>query len=321
MGHRITNPLIHIGYHKTATTWFQRRLFTRDNAVFEPLSRKDKGYSSVALYFTHDEEHYLLSPFVNNDELVQKEVQDLVEMHPALCTQIPVISHERLSGNPHSSGFDACAIASRLKQSFPDARILISIREQKDFLLSNYFQYLSVGGTRNLARYLSYEYDGKLPGFSPSHILYVPLIKEYHRLFGKENVLIMPYELFRKTPKNYIKNLSDFVGKHIEVPDDEFRVTVNKNRYQYLRYYLRILNIFKYKSSLNGYSPLSNRFTSKLAFLLQKLIMIVFPRRLNRQLTRKLKVEIENWTGDRYVATNKELSDLIGFDLSQYGYH
>jgi len=321
MGHSITNPLIHIGYHKTATTWFQRRLFTRDNAVFEPLSRKDKGYSSVALYFTHDEEGYLLSPFANNEDLVQQEVQDLVELHPALRTQIPVVSHERLSGNPHSGGFDACVIASRLKQSFPEAKILISLREQKDFILSNYFQYLFMGGTRSLAHYLSYEYDGKLPGFSPHHILYVPLIREYHRLFGKENVLVLPYELYRKAPHEYIGHLSEFVGNHIDIPDHEFKVAVNRTHNQSLSYYLRILNIFKHKTSLNGYSPLSNRITRKLAFISQKLIAVVIPRRLNKRLIRKLEAEIDRWTGDRYVATNKEISDLIGFDLSQFGYH
>ena len=87
-------------------------------------------------------------------------------------------------------------IAKRIKNKFPYAKILIVIREQTSWLLSNYFQYLSAGGTHNLKKYLNTKYDGKRPGFAPNHIEYHRLIKDYQSKFGSKNVLVLPYEIF-----------------------------------------------------------------------------------------------------------------------------
>ena len=52
--------------------------------------------------------------------------------------KVPVISHERLSGYPHSGGHDSKEIAHRLAAVFPNAKVVIVIREQKSMILSNY---------------------------------------------------------------------------------------------------------------------------------------------------------------------------------------
>ena len=198
MDQSMENLLIHIGYHKTATTWLQQKLFITESEVFEPMSMLRKGHSSLAKHFFYDDEQYLLSPFEYNEARIQKEIESIKGSNDKLILKIPVISHERLSGNPHSSGFDAKKIASMLKSTFPKAKILIIVREQKSFILSNYFQYLSIGGTCNLNKYLNTKYDGKRPFFSPNHIKYLPLITEYYNLYGKNNVLVLPYEMFKR---------------------------------------------------------------------------------------------------------------------------
>ena len=127
---KVNNLLIHIGYHKTASTWLQNILFTSKSKVFEPLSMKSHGFSSLARHFILDDENHLLSPFNNNEIRIQEEIERIVKSKPELNSKIPVLSHERLSVSPHSSGFDAHKIAGMLKYSFPDAKILIVIREQ-----------------------------------------------------------------------------------------------------------------------------------------------------------------------------------------------
>ena len=49
------NTLIHIGYHKTATTWLQKKLFISGNEFFEPISNQPKGQSSLSKHFILDE--------------------------------------------------------------------------------------------------------------------------------------------------------------------------------------------------------------------------------------------------------------------------
>ena len=40
-GSRVLRPLVHIGYHKTGTTWLQNHLFARQDAgFFVPFDRK-----------------------------------------------------------------------------------------------------------------------------------------------------------------------------------------------------------------------------------------------------------------------------------------
>ena len=42
----IEDLLIHIGYHKTGTTWLQNELFIHENPVFEPFSLESRGHST-----------------------------------------------------------------------------------------------------------------------------------------------------------------------------------------------------------------------------------------------------------------------------------
>ena len=58
----------------------------------------------------------------------------------------PVVSFERFSGNPFSGGYDSKEIADRLVQVFPDARVLVVVREQRSMIVSTYKQYVREGG-------------------------------------------------------------------------------------------------------------------------------------------------------------------------------
>ncbi|NQZ67549.1 MAG: sulfotransferase domain-containing protein [Lentisphaeria bacterium] len=316
----IDNLLIHIGYHKTATTWLQKKLFIAGNEVFEPLSKKNNGHSSLAKHFIYDDEKYLLSPFENNESRIQEELEIIISRKDKLKSKIPVMSHERLSGNPHSSGFDAKKIASMLKHTFPEAKILVVIREQKSFILSNYFEYLSIGGTNNLDKYLNTKYDGKRPFFSPAHIKYLPLITEYYNLYGKENVLVLPYEMFKSEPQLFIDKLGGILNLQISMHEDAFNKKIHM-RGKAISYYMRTLNLFRRSSSVNNYSSLSSDFTRKAVIAISIILSKILPSWVESALKDRLKLKISNWVGDRYVASNKELSKLIDINLSQYGYH
>jgi hypothetical protein len=59
---------------------------------------------------------------------------------------LPIVSFPRLSGHPYSGGYDSRPIADRIAQVFPEARILIVIREQRSTIVSTYKQYVHAGG-------------------------------------------------------------------------------------------------------------------------------------------------------------------------------
>lgn len=321
MNQEIDNLLIHIGYHKTGTTWLQDILFTTENNIFEPMSKTSKGHSSLANHFIYDDEHYCLSPFDINEERIKKEIEIIKKIKQKKEQKYFVISHERLSGNPHSGGFDAKKIAYMLKRTFPNAKIFIVIREQMSFILSNYFQYLSIGGTYSLNKYLNTKYDGKRPFFSPSHIKYFPLINEYYNLFGKNNVLVLPYEMFRHEPLLFIEKIGNFVKNKIDINEDLINKKLNTKSHEFTMYYMRFLNYFKKSSSINNYPSLSNKYTRKLANALFTTACTLFPTRLDIALKNRLKKQIINYVADRYVESNKELSKLLEVDLSPYGYY
>lgn len=319
----MNNLLVHIGYHKTATTWLQRQLFTAENDIFEPVSTSSRGPSTLAANFIFDDEAYLLSPFDFNENKIRQEIENIKCIRNKtnkFSLKIPVLSHERLSGNPHSSGFDAKKICVMLKNIFPNAKILIVIREQKSFILSNYFQYLSIGGTCNLKRYLSTKYDGKRPFFSPAHIIYVPLIKEYCSLFGKNNVLVLPYEIFKMEPILFIDEINKFLKTNIIMEDSEFKRQINTNNNKLIRYYLRYLNVFMESSSVNNYSLLSSKISKKIIRIILKILGRVVPDWIETKFENELKKKINIWVGDRYTESNKELNELMTINITKYGY-
>jgi hypothetical protein len=314
----ISSPLIHIGYHKTGSTWLQRELFNFDSDIFVPLAPRSDAPNAgkyLARYFYRSREKYLLSPFDLNTTAIMEELASLLEKIE-VGNRIPVISDERLSGSPHSGGFDEKVIADRLHACFPDARIFCVIREQKDAILSTYYQFIRAGGTDSLSRFLRRHYDGNRPGFSPYSFRYVDLISYYRQLFTPERVLVLPYELFRDDSRAFLKRLGTFISVDLSRVSLKAAVVHNRKDSYSIASRCPFLNLFLKRSSVNGYSrlylPLSRTLLNATGALL----------RLDSSAhMRKLKRQIEVIVGDRYIGSNRELSDLIGLDLSQYGYH
>ena len=312
--------LIHIGFHKTGTTWLQRELFISSNHVFEPFSNKKIGQSNLAFKFIKGEDGNVLPPFDNNIECVQRELLKLLQLKRTIENKIFVMSSERLSGNPHSSAIDGKNIAHRLKYVFPNAKIFISIREQKSFLLSNYYQYLSRGGLNSLKRYLNLKYDYMEYKFSPNHIKYHLIIEEYQKLFGKENVLVLPYEMLKDTPQEYIQSIGNFVEKKITFDESRFEVRHNTKSNHFIMYHLRFLSYFLFSNSLNNYSRLHNRFSRFCALVIKKITGKIIPNTWNKKIQLKMKKEITTFSSNRYAVSNTVTSNLINTDLSNYGY-
>jgi len=119
-----------------------------------------------------------------------------------------VISEENLSGHIYT-GMESKDLLQRLHEVFGDARILICIRNQVDFLLSTYSNYVLHGGVKSFPQWLA--------GQETSHgriiekIKYKALVQDYMSVFGPENVTVIQYEkLFDKGEGGITQFLSLF---------------------------------------------------------------------------------------------------------------
>ena len=309
--------LVHIGYHKTGTTWLQKELFTPESSSFLPLFNPGSPTAPKQLGkdFVRDRKGYLLSPFDSNREVILAETHALLGKR-APQGKIPVLSYERLSGNPHSGGFDAKTIADRIRASFPAARIFCVVREQRDMILSTYFQYLKIGGIDSLANYLNRSYDGRRPGFSPHHFDYSRLVAYYQQLFSPERVLVLPYEMFRTDPERYLRRLGEFVSADIAGLAGKAKVFYNERAKNPIIPRFPLLNLVFGKSSVNAYSPLHIPRSEAVVQAANRFLRMGGDSHIAR-----LKQRIEDYAGDRYVAGNRKLSDLTGLDLRDYGYY
>lgn len=312
--------LIHIGYHKTATTWLQSELFGKKSNIFHHLSDRERGQSNLAFDFFSGKDGYLLSPFDNNKTVIDREFQRIMNSASGLENKVPVISNERLSGNPHSGGYDASIILERIHNCFPSAKILIIIREQKSWILSNYFQYLTVGGNHSLDKYLNRTYDNKRPGFSPHSLDYHYLIEKYKSNFGNENVLVLPYEMLRSSNQLFFERIGKLVNKDIDLENLNFDAEYNTAKNQYVNYKLRSLNPFIRPSSMNNHFRYSNPTTKFFAKSTKRLLNKMIPQRLNDQIIKQLEMDIENWSQARFEKSNELTSKLIETDLRGFGY-
>jgi hypothetical protein len=183
-------PIVHIGYHKTATTWFQRSVYPHATSHrWIPRDRAQAAFlDPPGMTFDPDRARALLMEGDDGRPLL-------------LC-------EENLSGYIHNGGlhgFLPPAVAERIRAVLPDARIVIFVRSQVSMIAACYMQYVRGGGTHGVHRYLfpslylrgAYAQPFKVPRFSFDHFEYDRLVARYDALFGAENVHVYPFEDLR----------------------------------------------------------------------------------------------------------------------------
>ena len=188
---------IHIGYHKTATTWMQRLLFVPEHGYY-PLAKHDQIF-----------EHVIGPHGLRFDPGPMRQIiASGLEKMPQ--TGIPVLSSELLCGNPFFGGRESDAYAERLKAIAPNARILISIRAQLQILPSIYMQYLSRGGTMSCKQFFEGRAWRGYFTFDAGHFEYDRLVARYQTLFGADNVHVLTQESIKADMAAAAQRLAEF---------------------------------------------------------------------------------------------------------------
>ncbi|UUY05662.1 sulfotransferase [Svornostia abyssi] len=196
--------LIHVGYHKTGTSWLQKRLFRVKEAGFWWGGKAED--SPVNRLVT-------ASPL--DFDAAQARVEFAAEAaKPRARGLRHVVSLERLSGHPFSGGYDSAEIAHRLHATMPEGRVFIVIREQRGMIASTYKQYVKAGGAMPLRLFLQppLHRRPRVPAFDLEHFAYHRLLAHYRELFGDDRVLALPYERLREDPLAFAATVQRFAG-------------------------------------------------------------------------------------------------------------
>ncbi|HEY9786193.1 MAG TPA: sulfotransferase [Candidatus Obscuribacterales bacterium] len=307
------DPLIHIGYHKTGTTWLQRHLWINGSMGLARLDKKE-----LHKYFV------IPRPFDFDFEAARKHFEPIIRDNRSRGL-LSVASSERLSGNPHSGGYDSKEIAYRLHAAFPEGRIVLAIREQSAVVLAAYKQYVRVGGPGSLTQYLVPPgvWPGRIPFFDFQHFAYHSLIEHYYSLFGKERVLVLVYEQFLEDPQNYVRRILDFAQIAVNEESLErlpFRERENISASGVHISLKRRLNYFFVRDSVNTLAPMPLEGGNTMVLNACSVVERLIPAKVSEIIDSSRKKRVRELIGDRYKESNAITSELIGCDLAKYGY-
>jgi hypothetical protein len=309
-----SKSLIHIGYHKTASTFLQTQLFSREDLGFHRWPEKS-------------EQVHELFVARNSFQPVSETALSALRDHVAYAESrglVYVLSHERLSGHPSSGGYDSRLIADRLCGLMPDASVLIIIREQKSMIRSVYSQYITEGGAQSLWRFLNPPNPAirRVPYFDYSYFEYVSCIQYYRELFGPEKVLVLPFEMLRKSPDQFLQKIFSHCGNHKDQHDpqrlDAPQVNVRQN--EIVQIFRQWLNWLFFRTPFNQFGLINRPKLFRAYNQLFRHISGWVPGVLDRPIIWRQDRLIESLVGDRYAVSNVQLSELIGIDLATYGY-
>ena len=242
--------------------------------------------------------------FSYNSDKARILIKQAVEKNP--YKKAYVISDECMSGHVYS-GFNAKRNAERIANIFPNAKVFFVIRNQISYICSAYANYIFEGGSKRFNFWIrDYEYPIKS---IIEKLQYHYTIKFYQDLFGKSNVLVLPFEILKNEKMSgMINNFCKFMEIPGLSPSNE--ELINKSRLNSsfsmnTTAFLRLIN------GVRGGCTLNQR---RVAKVLDTLI----PRQM-WQLNIYKNFD-QNVIADYFKKSNTESSMLIGYDLSHYGY-
>lgn len=199
------NLIIHIGVHKTATTWLQENLFSIhpeinllndfmtpwNDELMDYLIQPNPSFSSKRCY-----------------ELFEKKINEIPLKNRE---NIMVISSEELTGSPFSGAYNRKEIAERIFKTFPFAKIMLTIRNQSDIIVSWHQQMIKMGYVGTISQMLD-ENIWVRPCFKKESFDYLSIYKLYSQYYDKDSIGVFTQEELKFDSKGFIENVYNFLG-------------------------------------------------------------------------------------------------------------
>ncbi|MGA0872884.1 MAG: sulfotransferase [Phycisphaerales bacterium] len=305
--------LLHLGLHRTGSTWLQQRVFDGRDGRPTPMV-PDRAESARRIVLAREEDF-------DADELRRWLAERVESVRRA--GGVPVLSNERFSGNPHSGWFDAQRTFDRLAEVLPEAKVLLVLREQRDLVRSLWLQYVRIGGPASLRDYLRAPDPGdhRAPCFDPSFLRFDRLVESLDRRFGREQVLAIPYDRLRQDPRDFLARIGAFLGTEIPPPEHaEAKVYASPG---FVTASLqRRVNLWCVRSTLHRAPPLPSprlaRLSGVLASVAGRLASPLLESSRRRAAAALVEARLAEVPGLR--ESNARLAERIGEDLRGFGW-
>lgn len=313
--------LVHIGYPKTASTFLQFKIFNNESLGFKDITK-----GSMAYFVEWDD-------FDFSAEKVREYYHNVLSESQSKGL-IPVISSEVFSVRFGKPTYQK-TLAERLYETFPDAKIFFFIREQMGAIASFYNQVVKGRYTRSIEEFIedaiNKEGNPQLIGdrkrISVNNYKYDLLIDYYQKKFGKEKVLVLPFEMFKQESIKTMNILLDFAEVKIKVDNrDEYlqKLLSSPNTNQALKSgvlnFKRKLNQILFYPNPEVSEAYKQRVQVWLSYKTSKVVELIIPEKKHQQEEQRIKKLIEDNFGNLYQESNRRTSELIGIDLREYGY-
>ena len=232
----MASTILHLGLHKTASTYLQRQIFpqARHHLFLKPP------------YTSHNGPFQLLQ-YADDSVYSKKLVEDEIEKLPSRNL---LLSDEDFSGCPLPlHNINRSMVAQRLAEVFPSAEIILFLRDQRDYCVSHYSSYIKMPyGFNRFEKFLHIrneeygfdEYEKKQPPRSMGSLhydisdyyltldslKYTHVIDLYARLFVKCHVFL--FEELITDPIKTVARLSEICGEEFEYRASKENISLTK---------------------------------------------------------------------------------------------
>lgn len=179
--------IIHVGLPKTGTTFLQEEIFRKLNLKF---------------------------------------IRSLSIVRMATKEKKILISHEGLSIEYDKPAYKKYIVAEYLKKLFPEAKIIVGIREKESWLKSIYSQYIREGGTKTFEEFYR--------EFDKEHLNFEKYISYLKSLF--DEVFIYRFEDLKNNKYEVVKEICNFIGEPIpKFSEKKYRISLKPYQLKTMR--------------------------------------------------------------------------------------
>lgn len=280
-----------MGYHKTASTWFQMIGYP-SSANIKLLNHPSTPYYRIFMdeFVMPDRFNFCREDFIERFWQPQNENRSLENNHT-----LKGICEENLSGH-FWSGRNSDTLISRIEECFDSPKIIISIREQRSMLGSLYSNYIKNGGHLGIKKLLN---DVLIEGsLVQDKLSYDRLILDAIDRFGGDSVYVYPYEQFSNNPNLVLNDIYRFIGLE-QIADINLK-KINRARGYFTLHLDRMINTLgltnKYSSFILDYLSIIDKTLPSVDHLISEDTMMLW-----RESNNKTRIS-------------------TGINLSSYGY-
>ena len=222
--------VIHVGYPKSASTTLQKHLFNKHPEIYNlglfPTANigRDSDYIDESCeYLSNPNLRKFYDNLVmlesveydnsNQEKLYENHIENLLENSEEKVT---VFSNERFVSVFYAHD-DLGIKAERLKEIFPDAKILFVLRSQIDLIKSQYRDHpfdprsFAIGKPLSIDEWIQVALEAEEVHFLES-LRYSDVIGYYADLFGEEDIGVFLLEDLAQNTEGFAKDVSEFLN-------------------------------------------------------------------------------------------------------------